>query len=998
MNIQLLLVITLLVIIGFSIPESVSAAQKPAKRTCLVLADGYVTEYAWSVYQEGQFPADHPGHDYCIRGLLDYRHRFNKWLTGWNVKRIDLERHKGPLPLKDIDLVILDDVRQVTCDPYETSLVEFVREGGGLLVYAGKWGMGGCPKDIYSVLTDISSFSGTPVGKILPIQISNTPDWDPLGSNPTSNRNPVFKDAALGKGIDTANWRVMALHTGKSNGQVLAELDGKPFISKSHYGKGSVVVYAGDDLGWIRQGFWSVDDGDTNINKYSGTLWKRMAALAVGDTKPIAASPDPATTWQKGPAFAHPDQPMNIQWGGYFYYRFPEMVKEWTKDIVSHSATVYFGAPEEFGKAGVQGWESVGVALNAGGTTEDSATWMVDADGKVMDKMPCYNNPKALELMSKGMSKWAAEVKAKSPWVAYGHMGDETEWGSCYCEYCKAAFRKQFGYEMPLPKNDFSKEYLNQWMDYQLFKNECIGKMYARAGKAAKTEFPGIKMFASLPLVGAMCHGDDLFHTQSGFDLLWDHTYPGTMAIRVGLNAQVLEETAYLQGRPNVPIFDLLQGFDSYDRSPNMPPPEYMREMAWQAIAHGIDSIGWFVYNAYFWTLPGTEAWDECGRLADDVLSPLTPTLYEMHNSKQPIGLLYSYSQEAVDGLKEKMMDKDDPWKGVIRWWSTHATQEAYEVLKYSQVPFNVISEHRMLEGKELPWKVIVIPYVEYLHPKTTAALQSFMAKGGTVYVGSNSTLDLPGIKKLPMSFDTKFTTMWPKDRLKEWNQRRVRNYMISPFLVKAEQMSKLFANYSKDAMVTVDDSEVIYNVREAGTAMYLFFINDHQLNPDSADYRKKRQKYNHFMLMPMEFPTANTTAHIRGNGYLYPLLSKGAPVKLQKAKATALNLKMNGGDGHVYLLLPEKVTGVEFTSEPKRTKTGVEIKAQILDRIGVIKASIPLRIDMTSGKVKQTVYATTKMGTLSWTAPYLKDFPNAPVTVTITDMASGKIVRGKTL
>jgi hypothetical protein len=467
-----------------------------------------------------------------------------------------------------------------------------------------------------------------------------------------------------------------------------------------------------------------------------------------------------------------------------------------------------------------------------------------------------------------------------------------------------------------------------------------------------------------------------------------------------------------------VPIFDLLQGFDSYDRASHIPPPEYVREMAWQAIAHGIDAVGWFVYNAFFWNLPGSEAWEEAGRLGREVLAPLTPTLYEMRNAPQPVGLLYCYSQEAVDGLKELVWDEEQPWKGVIRWWSQHATQEAYEVLKYAHVPFNVVSEHRLFQGEPLPWKVIVIPYVEHLHAKSRKALESFLARGGIVYVGANSTLDLPGVRKLPMSFDTKFTTWWPADRKDEWNQRRVRTYMISAFLEKARQMRRLFSSFCDGAMVTVDDPEVVYNVREAGVAKYLFFINDHQINPVSSEDRQRRQQYNHFMLMPMEFPKAKTRVGIRETGlrsrgnwetgklgnrqsaaaYLYPLLpSSGDPLPLKLNQRTVVNLELAGGEGKVYLLLPEKVSAVEFTSPLVRSQQGVAIQARILSRTGILKASLPLRIDLNGQGVRQTVYATTKNGVLSWTAPFLKEFPAGPITVTVTDLASGKSVQSRT-
>ena len=993
-------------LLGVTMLSSLAEPARPApKRTCLVLADGTVSEYAWGHYQESQFPWNHPGHDYCIRGLLETGTRFHRWLPGWNVRRVDLEKQQGPLRLEGVDLVILDDVRQSVCDPHEPALVEFVRQGGGLLVYGGFWGLGGCAKTEYNAAAPVSSFQRTPLGGILPVEIVATPDYELLRAKPAPARRPAFLDPALGQGIAAPAWEVLALHACKPRGEVLAQVDGRPLVCRQSVGKGRVVVYAGDDLGWVRAGTGS------NLNAFAGTLWRRLAALAVGDTAAIPARPDPEPVLERGPAFAHPDQPMNFLWGGAFYYRTPEMERLWARDLLTHSATLFSGLPESVAKAGVQSWEAFGPPLFTKASVEDPETWAVDAQGKPIKGQPCFNNPKALANMEEAVGKRAAEL-AGSPWVTYGHMGDETEYGNCFCPHCRRAGGWSDGVmeswssgsgtaALGDPSLHHSitpslQPRLDAWIDYHLFKNASIGRMYARAGQAAKAKNPRLRMFASLPQAGGMCHGDDLFHTQSGFDLLWDHTYPGTMAIRVGLNAALMEETAALQGRPDVPILDLLQGFDSYDRASHMPPPEYMREMAWQAIAHGVDSVGWFVYNYCFWNLPGSEAWEGAGRLAHEVLEPLTPTLFEMRNAPQPVGLLTCYSQEAVDGLKEQVWDAKRPWKGVIRWWSTHATQEAYEVLKYAGVPFNVVSEHRLFEGKPLPWKALVIPYVEHLHAKSRAALAAFQAAGGTVYVGANSTLDLPGARRLPVAFDTKFTTWWPEDRTDEWNQRRVRAYMIGPFLEKAAHLRRLFAPLRDEALATVDDPEVITSVRRAGAAQYLFLVNDHQVNPVSPELRQRRRKYNHFMLMPMEFPKAGTTAHIRGGGYLYPLLSRaGEPTRLAKDARTPVRVNLAGGDGKVFLILPEPIRKVEMPAAPARRPGGIAIQGRVLGESGVLKAALPLRVELRRGTVRQTAYAATRDGALRWTVPFLKAFPAGPVTVVVTDLASGKRAEG---
>ncbi|MFA6567637.1 MAG: glutamine amidotransferase [Victivallales bacterium] len=960
--------VTAVTLLGMTMTESLAAG-----RSCLVLADGYVSEYAWGKYDESHYPQYHPGHAFFVRGILDYSGRFGRWLEDYEVERIDLEKHTGALVLDKIDLVVIDDVRQYILAPYEPAIVEYVRRGGALLVYAGYWGLGGAPKDEYNV-NKTTNNSHSPLAEILPVEIVGVPDWE-LKTKLWGS--PVFKDMNLFDGMDAFQWKIYGLHACRAKGDVLAEINGKPLICSGVSGKGRMVVYTGDDLAWIRAG-----GRESIINPFSKSLWRRLARVAVGDDKgrAIPAISDQLPAWEKTAVFAHPDQPVNFVWGGYFPFSgVPELEKSWARDLVTHSCNFYMDGNVDTSKV-------LGEAGIAGSF----------AGGRWIPKKSCINTPETLLKMEAGIAGKASALTG-SPWITYGHMGDEPEYGFCSCEHCQKKFKEMYGYDLPPLKSDFSPQYLDQWIDYCLFKNKSVGAMYKRAAQAAHAVNSNLKyMFASTPQCGGMAYGDDQLNTQSGFDLLWDHPYPGTQAIRVGLNSAILEETAVLQGRPYVPVYSLLQGFDSYDRVPNIPPPEYIRTMAWQAIAHGTDSVGWFIYNAYWWSMPGTEAWEEAGRMGKEVLEPLTPTLYRMLNTPQPIGLLYSYSQEAVDGLKALAPKETDPWNSVIRWWSLHALHEAYEVMKYAHLPFNVVSEHRLFRGDKLPWKAIVIPYVEHLHASSRSVLEKYIADGGIVYLGANSTLALKGAIRLPMSFDNFFTTWWPKDKPKEWNQRRSRIYTVGASLEKAVEMRRIFSPFLKETMVAVDDPEVVYNVRRAGDAKYIFFVNDHQINPVSAELRKKRQEYNHFMLMPMEFPKADTKISLRGQGYLYPLLpSSGAPLELKGDEGISMNLKLDGGAGAVFLLLPEQIARLEFISPPKRSKEGVRIEARILGSAGVIKAVLPLRIEIGCTEAKQTVYAATEDGAVSWTAPFLKEFPDAPLMVTITDLASGKSVQG---
>ncbi|MCX5660320.1 MAG: hypothetical protein NTW19_11445 [Planctomycetota bacterium] len=973
----------------------VAAAECPAAATpvprprVLVLGDGYVSEFAWGKYDESQYPLDHPGREAAIRGWVGQAGRFSRWLEGFEVRRLDLEKQNAPLRFEDVDLVVLDEVRQRVLDPHERALIQFVRGGGGLLVYAGAYGLGGREKNTYYANQEISSYEKSPLGRELPVEILATPSLRPAPAGAA----PQFNDARVGLGLP-ADWRVFASHDVKPRGKVLATLGDRPLIVSGPLGRGRVLVYAGDDLAWGRAG------ADASINAFAGTLWRRLAQLALGVDPVAPAVRDPAPILERPPAFAHPEMPSNLLWsGGQFYRRGPLIERLYTRDLLTHSCSVMLDDPQKDAAAmGVRFALRLGNPLATPAAMADSETWPMGPAGERVKPTvgggPSLFSAKAWDQMEKVVAQRAREA-AGDPSITVAHLGDEPEFADDFSPEAREAFRREMGYDAPSPKADFSPAYLDHWIDLCLFKSKQVGKMYARAREVAKKNNANLKwIFASVPQSGGMTFGDDLFHTQSSFDLLWDHTYPGTMPLRVGLNASLLEETAALQGRPNVPIVDLLQAFDSYDRYPRVPPPAYLRAMAWQGIAHGIDAVGWFVYDYCWWNLPGSEAWDEVGRLTRDVLEPLGPTLAQMRNETEPVAVMHCYSQEAVDGLRSRVGDPEDPWTGVHRWWGLHATQEAYEVLKLAHVPLSVVSEHRLLEGKELPHRVLVIPYVEHLHYKTRAALEKYIAGGGLVFTGANSPLEMPGVRRLPVSFDAKFNTWWPHDDPGSWNQRRSRAYVIGPMLEKARQLRPVFAPWIAAAPVAVDDPEVVYSVRQAGVAQYFFFINDHQTNPVSAEMRQLRQRYSHFMLSPMEFPEAKAAATFRpsASGYLYPLLQETVgPVRLHRGTETRVDLKLDGGDGRLFVMLPQRITGLSWLDKPRRQDEGVALSVRVNAFEGRVKASLPMRIDIEGPDGKQTAYGTSVDGVLTWTVPYLRAFAPGPLRVTVRELASGE-------
>ena len=143
---------------------------------------------------------------------------------------------------------------------------------------------------------------------------------------------------------------------------------------------------------------------------------------------------------------------------------------------------------------------------------------------------------------------------------------------------------------------------------------------------------------------------------------------------------------------------------------------------------------------------------------------------------------------------------------------------------------------------------------------------------------------------------------------------------------------------------------------------------------------------------MPGEFPCAKTSVTVKGSGWMYPLLiKKHVPVQIIDGKPAVFQISLDGGDGRVFVVVPEPISKLDFLSHPVRKKEGIHITARVMGNKGLVRASLPVRIDLKCGDIQQSVYSTTRNGVLDWTVPYLRDFPAKAIDVTVTDMASGK-------
>lgn len=243
----------------------------------LVLRDSYQSQFAWTTQDERYVRPRDPALEFRARAAWGWNTRFENYLKKPDrieFIQINLETHQGELPLDDVRVLIVDDVRSFVLKPYCKRIVEFVKEGGSLIVVSGFYGLGGRRTDEndLSVLKTVSDYRRTALASILPVTIIRSPDY-------VYRRKP-FKLKAEGtffKGVPLSALEILGYHNVRlaEGANAVAEIEqGVPFIAYKDVGKGRVVVLNWGELEFVHQ-------RRRAPFRYADLLFQRLSLLAL---------------------------------------------------------------------------------------------------------------------------------------------------------------------------------------------------------------------------------------------------------------------------------------------------------------------------------------------------------------------------------------------------------------------------------------------------------------------------------------------------------------------------------------------------------------------------------------------------------------------------------------------------------------------------------------------------------------------------------------------
>lgn len=347
--------------------------------------------------------------------------------------------------------------------------------------------------------------------------------------------------------------------------------------------------------------------------------------------------------------------------------------------------------------------------------------------------------------------------------------------------------------------------------------------------------------------------------------------------------------------------------------------PHHLREALWTKLSRPVEGImyhGWSSLvstdgsHAYKYTHPQLQ--HELARLIREIVEPLGPMLRQTPAAPSDIAFLESFTTFAFTSKST--------W-GYAGGWQA----DAYFALQHARLQPEVIYEQHVLRDGLAKYKVLVLVDCDVLTRPVVDRIVAFQQAGGLV-VGDDGLC--PAIKA---------DIVLPKfRRKKEALADKAELLSLAAFL-----RSQLKGRYQR--VVDTTSPEIVPHRRRAGSADYLFLLNDAR---EPGEYVGQ-----YGMVHEQGVPTAAKVMLRSDAAALYDLVAH-RPVPFQRVpaeNAIVFPVSLGPSDGRLLMALDRPIAQVTIVGPDEQSRgerwSG---KLQVLDDAGqVVDAVVPLRVDI---------------------------------------------------
>ena len=354
--------------------------------------------------------------------------------------------------------------------------------------------------------------------------------------------------------------------------------------------------------------------------------------------------------------------------------------------------------------------------------------------------------------------------------------------------------------------------------------------------------------------------------------------------------------------------------------------------------------------------------------------------------TRPPVAVLYSLSQ----CLAAQVKDTGDYYDGGGHLINVQAALVAGDL---NGIPMMPVVEEDVLDGTLAAYhQAVVLPKIDYLDAKVIAALETFIAHGGTVLLTDDSQVRIAGAMKLGVIVDTSMikrgSELYQAGKMAElYKQDNVGNYekIAAPL---AGALAAKLAPHGITPVFACDNAGIAQHRQAFGDIEYLFAVN---ASYDAAVGAKNSTR-----------PAVATIGLPADGRPVYDAMLGGAvPQFKAQGKLLSGQFRFGAGQMRVFARTARPIGGVQVASPTlfrdytvANAPLHLDVVASLVDaQQTLLSGSAPMELKLLDplGVTRYDLYRATDHGVLKESLPLAANDPAGKWTVVVTELLSNK-------
>jgi hypothetical protein len=371
--------------------------------------------------------------------------------------------------------------------------------------------------------------------------------------------------------------------------------------------------------------------------------------------------------------------------------------------------------------------------------------------------------------------------------------------------------------------------------------------------------------------------------------------------------------------------------------------PDYTREAMWLAFSQRPDILSFYYagkLNPNRTDVPlvnaSPETFDAIGEINRTLIGPYGPAILQGQPAKARAAVLMS---GAAIWFRENPRWAGNPNESILPFCT---------LLMMNHVPFDVVLDEDIIDGKLADYDLLVIPYGDALTANMHRQIKKFAGSGKTIVADTTLEAPIPGAHI--MDFDFSFLDRVNGKALKQGNAMTADEYQ-EKMEDYADQLKAKLQGLS--APFRCDSKKVLINEVRSGDVRYVFVVND------KKTYGPRFGRWKLHQELGVE-QGAKVEIAVLGRPAIYDSLAL-EPVGYQLSGGFAgIKVTLPPAQGKLFAVLPRAVGGVQVSC-PETMKRGYQndIRLTVTDiSNSQIQGAVPLQISLYDADGKETEYS----------------------------------------